>query len=208
MTLIHEILETGPLQVNCQLLGTQASGEALLIDPGGDVNRLLTRLAQLRLRLTHIINTHGHFDHIGGVAALQEETQCLFWMHDADRPLMEQAASHAGSWGLPFGNIPTLDRTLHDKETVEVAGIRLEVIHTPGHSQGGVCLRWESGMAVGDTLFAGSMGRTDLPGGNTQQLVSSIKNRLFSLEDDLVCHPGHGPSTTIGRERHSNPFLR
>ena len=208
MTLIHEVMETGPLQVNCQLLGTQESGEAILIDPGGHCSQIMKRLDHLRLRLTHIINTHGHFDHIGGVAALQQESGCLFWMHEGDRPLVEQAKAHAASWGLSFGKQPRIDRTLHDKEILAVAGLNLEVIYTPGHTQGGVCLRWQTGMAVGDTLFAGSVGRTDLPGGNSAQLITSIKKRLFPLEDTVACYPGHGPPTTIGREKRSNPYVR
>ena len=208
LTLIHEVIETGPLQVNCQLLGSSESGEAILIDPGGHCSQIMKRLAQLRLRLTHIINTHGHFDHIGGVAELQQESGCLFWMQEEDRPLVEQAKAHAASWGLPFGNQPSIDRTLHDNEILEVAGLSLAVIYTPGHTQGGVCLRWQTGMAVGDTLFAGSVGRTDLPGGNSRQLIASIKNRLFSLEDNLTCYPGHGPPTTIGQEKRGNPYVR
>ncbi|MBF0584376.1 MAG: MBL fold metallo-hydrolase [Magnetococcales bacterium] len=208
MTPIHEIIETGALQVNCQLLGTREQGEAILIDPGGDAERLLKLLARLQLRLTHIINTHGHFDHIGAVAALQERTGALFWIHEADRFLVESAADHAGSWGLPFGAIPRIDRTIQDQEKLTVAGLQLEVIGTPGHTPGGVCLRWEEGIAVGDTLFAGSVGRTDLPGGNTGQLMASIRDRLLPLGDALVCHPGHGPSTTIGRERRTNPYIR
>lgn len=207
MTCIHKIVETGHLQVNCQILGSRESGEALLIDPGGDADKLLQHLTRLKLRLTHVINTHGHFDHIGGVAALQDATGCQFWLHEADHSTVRQASAHAASWGLPFGPIPRIDRALNDKEVLEVAGLRLEVIHTPGHTPGGVCLLWETGIAVGDTLFAGSVGRTDLPGGNSKQLVTSIKKRLFPLEDNLACHPGHGPSTTVGQERHSNPFL-
>ncbi len=208
MTLIHEIIETGALQVNCQLLGNQETGEAFLIDPGGDAERLWHRLTRLNLRLTHIINTHGHFDHIGAVEALQRHTGCLFWIHAADRALVEAAPAHAAAWGLPFGAVPRMDRTLHDKEILTVAGIRLEVIHTPGHTQGGVCLRWDEGIAVGDTLFAGSVGRTDLPGGDAKQLIHSIRNRLLTLDDALICYPGHGPATTIGRERRSNPYVQ
>ncbi|MEO5363890.1 MAG: MBL fold metallo-hydrolase [Magnetococcus sp. DMHC-8] len=208
MTLIHETIETGTLQVNCQLLGDRETGEALLIDPGGDADQVWQRLARLNLRLTHIINTHGHFDHIGAVAELQQRSGALFWIHEGDWPLVASAAAHAASWGLPFGAVPRPDRTLHDREILTVAGLSLEVIHTPGHTRGGVCLRWEEGVAVGDTLFAGSVGRTDLPGGNTGQLLASIRNRLLVLDDRLTCHPGHGPATTIGRERRNNPYLQ
>ncbi len=208
MTLIHDTIETGPLQVNCQILGNREGGEALLIDPGGDADVLLHTLARLKLRLTHIINTHGHFDHLGAVVELQQRSGCLFWIHEADRFLVESAPAHAASWGLPFGPVPRMDRTLHDGEVLQVAGVSLEVICTPGHTPGGVCLRWDQGIAVGDTLFAGSVGRTDLPGGSTSQLISSIQTRLLTLDNQLICYPGHGPSTTIGRERRGNPYIQ
>ncbi|MBF0382199.1 MAG: MBL fold metallo-hydrolase [Magnetococcales bacterium] len=207
MSLIHEIIATGPLEVNCQLLGDSNSGEAILIDPGGDSDRLLKRLNKHGLKLTHIINTHGHFDHVGGVHDLKEATGCQFWIHKGDQAIVQNAANHAASWNLPFGPVPKIDKFIEDGEKIQVAGITLEVIHTPGHSEGGVCLKWNDQIAVGDTLFAGSVGRTDLPGGNMEKLLDSIMHKLIPQGENLTCHPGHGPSTNLGKEKRSNPFL-
>lgn len=205
--MIHEKVLSGPLEVNCHILALEAGGEAVAIDPGGSEEAILRQLEKHNLTLTHILATHGHFDHIGGAKGLQDRTQCKFMIHAADNPLVEAASIHAAGWGIPFAGSPLIDADFEDGQTVEAAGISFEVIHTPGHTQGGVCLRWENEIAVGDTIFAGSIGRTDLPGGDYEQLITAIKTRLLPLPDELVCHPGHGPSTSIGTERRVNPFL-
>ncbi|MBF0144060.1 MAG: MBL fold metallo-hydrolase [Magnetococcales bacterium] len=208
MSDIHEAFMTGPLQVNCQLLADSRTGVAILMDPGGNAPEILKYLQKKGLTLTHIINTHGHFDHLGGVWELQEATGCQFWIHEGDRALALAAPRQAAVWGIPFGRAPRVDGGLEDGQVIRLAGYELTVLTTPGHSPGGVCFHWSGGVVVGDTLFQGSIGRTDLPGGEHRQLIRSIKERLLTLPDDTVCFPGHGPTTTIGEERRRNPYLR
>lgn len=200
-------LPTGPLEVNCYLVGCENSGKAAVIDPGGNVDSIMALLRQLDLTLTMVINTHGHFDHIGANRALLDKTGCELLIHQNDAPLLQRAAEHAASFGLSASSSPEPTRLLHDGDIITVGELSLRVIHTPGHSPGGICLHVEDCLFVGDTLFSGSIGRTDLPGGNHQQLISNIKEKLLCLADETKVYPGHGPATTIGREKRDNPFL-
>ncbi len=205
--MILESLETGPLQVNCYIVGCEASRKAAVIDPGGDAERILALLQRLKLELAMVINTHGHFDHVGGNKRLLASTGVDLLLHEADRELLAMAEKHAGLYGLPTELSPQPQRLLKGGEIIELGELRIKVLHTPGHTQGGICLLIEDQVIVGDTLFAGSIGRTDLPGGDHQQLIESIRTQLLTLPDATVAHPGHGPSTSIGREKRVNPFL-
>jgi glyoxylase-like metal-dependent hydrolase (beta-lactamase superfamily II) len=182
----------------------------VVIDPGGDADRILSVLEKEGLQLNAIINTHGHFDHVGGNKALKEATQAELMIHELDAPMLAHLTQTAAAWGLRAEESPTPDRLLEDGDTVDCGNLRLDVIHTPGHSPGGICLHVASVKAlfVGDTLFAGSIGRTDLPGGDYDTLISSIQRKLFALPDDTTVYNGHMEATTIGREKKFNPFCR
>lgn len=205
--MILDSLPTGPLQVNCYLLGCEATGLAAVIDPGGDVGQILTLLEKHQLQLQMVINTHGHFDHIGGNKQLIEATGAELLLHEADSPLLSRAAEHASAFGLRAEQSPAPQRLLTGGERLQLGELLIDVIHTPGHSPGGICLHVEDQLIVGDTLFAGSIGRTDLPGGDHQLLIDSIRDKLLGLPDATVAHPGHGPATSIGQEKRYNPFL-
>ncbi|MCE1227589.1 MAG: MBL fold metallo-hydrolase [Geobacteraceae bacterium] len=199
----------GPLGVNCSILGCEETGQGVVVDPGDDAERILAQLQQRGLIITAIINTHGHFDHVGANRQLTQATGAPLYIHQADAPMLERVAKTAAMYGLPGENSPQPDRFLEDGMLIEFGSHRLQVIHTPGHTQGGCCLylETENKLIAGDTLFADGVGRTDLPGGSHQQLVESIKNRLFTLPDQVQVYPGHGPTTTIGHEKRHNPYL-
>lgn len=205
--MILESLPTGPLQVNCYLIGCEHTRHAAVIDPGGDVERILGLLKKHQLQLKLVINTHGHFDHIGGNRRLLEATGAKLLLHQADEELLGLAAEHSAAYGLPAESSPAPDRLLSGGEQLQLGNLVLDVLHTPGHTGGGISLLIADQVIVGDTLFAGSIGRTDLPGGNHQLLINSIREKLLILPDATVVHPGHGPGTTIGREKLYNPFL-
>jgi glyoxylase-like metal-dependent hydrolase (beta-lactamase superfamily II) len=198
-----------PFQVNCYLVSDEASGRAVLIDPGDDAERLVEAVRQAGVTLTALLATHGHVDHIGAVADLQKAFAVPFRIHRAEQFWIDRLAAQAVAFGLPAPSRPVPDGFLEDGERVDVGGIALDVLHVPGHAPGHVAFvaRAEKAAFVGDVLFAGSIGRTDFPGGSHAQLIASIRERLFPLGDDVTCYCGHGPATTIGEERRGNPFV-
>jgi hydroxyacylglutathione hydrolase len=205
---ILEGFPTGQVGANCYIAGDEATRQVFVIDPGDDPERILARLRELDVRPVAIVNTHGHFDHILAVDAVRRATGAPFWIHEAERrTLLEGPARAKALFGLDLPPSPVPDRWLADGDRLAAGGFRLTVRHTPGHSPGGVCLLGDGLVFVGDTLFAGGIGRTDLPGADGEVLLDSIVRVLLPLPDDTVCWPGHGPETTIGREKRTNPFL-
>ncbi|HSO18913.1 MAG TPA: MBL fold metallo-hydrolase [Desulfosarcina sp.] len=204
----------GPIQANCFILGCEQTRQAVVIDPGDDTDRILRTLAADRLKVVHIINTHGHFDHVGANKRLKEVTQADILIHRKDAPMLSQLSATAAAWGLAAENSPAAGRLLEDGDTITFGTHTLTVLHTPGHTPGGICLYTEyeadgasrKAVFVGDTLFAGSIGRTDFPGGDYDTLIDSIRTKLFRLDDTVTVYPGHMGSTTIGAEKRSNPF--
>ena len=206
--MITRTLPVGPLQANCYVVGCEETRRAAVIDPGGDTDKILSALDKDNLKVSAIINTHGHFDHVGGNKALKEATDADLMIHELDAPMLTQLAQAAAAWGMRTENSPAPDRLLGDGDTVDAGNIRFNVIHTPGHSPGGICLyvEHENALFVGDTLFAGSIGRTDLPGGDYNTLISSIQTKLFSLPEETVVYNGHMEATSIGKEKKFNPY--
>lgn len=205
--MIIKMLAVGPIQANCFVLGCEETLAAVVIDPGDEADRILHALAESSLTAKFIINTHGHFDHVGANKRLNEVTGAPILIHPLDAPMLKQLSASAAAWGLAADNSPAPDRELKDGDTINFGKITLTVIHTPGHSPGGISIFAGDDVFVGDALFAGSIGRTDLPGGSFQTLKESIQKKLFVLGDDVRVHTGHGPSTTIGEEKRFNPFV-
>ena len=205
--MIIKCLPVGPIMANCFILGCEETLHAAVIDPGDEADRILTSLAESQLTLDYIINTHGHFDHVGANKRLKDASNAPILIHALDAPMLNQLAASASAWGLAIENSPSPDRTIDEGDTISVGNITLTVIHTPGHTAGGVSLKTQGHVFVGDTLFLGSIGRTDFPGGNFNTLKASIQQKLFALDDDVQVYTGHGPQTTIGQERRYNPFV-
>ena len=204
-----ECLTVGPLQENCYLLADTHTKEAVLIDPGDEAARLLEVLDDKGLTLRAVWLTHAHFDHVGAVADILERYPVPLYLHPADAPLLEHASASAARWGIPLKQPPTDFLTLSGKQILTLGSLQAHCLFTPGHAPGHIAfyLPTEGIVIAGDALFQGSIGRTDLPGGDQAQLLESIRRELLILPPQTKVYPGHGPATTVGEEARSNPFL-
>lgn len=209
--MIHEILPVGVLACNCSIVGDEATGEAVVIDPGDDIERVREILARHKLRARYIVATHAHIDHVGGIEKLQRATGAAVLMHKGDLPLYQNLAMQAAWLGVRPPGVVEVNQFLKEGDSLRWGSLALEVLHTPGHSPGSLSLHLpgkHKRIFSGDTLFQGSIGRTDLWGGSYEQILRSIHNTLLRFPDETPVYPGHGPPTTIGEERESNPFLQ
>jgi hydroxyacylglutathione hydrolase len=233
-TLIHEVIPVGILQCNCSILGDPATHEAVVVDPGDDVDQILKILAKHKLKVLAIVSTHTHIDHVGGLAQLHKATGAPVFMHEKDLVMYQRIDQQAKWLRVPTPEVTTVEEFLREGDSVRWGGFEARVIHTPGHTQGSLCLYLPSAktaapkhmtrgamaddastielteprLIAGDTLFAGSIGRTDLWGGSFPEIMKSLQTKILALPDETYVLPGHGPATTIGRERESNPYLR
>lgn len=208
--MILEILAVGPLASNCSIFGDEASREAIVVDPGDDIEEIERVLRRHGLRVKAILLTHAHLDHVGGAERLRVSTGAPVFLHPDDVPMLAQLEMQAAWLGLAPPPPLRIDGELLEGRLVELGPVGFEVLHTPGHTPGSVCL-WlpeERKLVTGDTLFRDSIGRTDLPGGDGRQILRSIREKLLALPDDTFIIPGHGPCTTLGRERRYNFFLQ
>ncbi|MBV8113668.1 MAG: MBL fold metallo-hydrolase [Silvibacterium sp.] len=208
--MILETFPVGPLQCNCTILGDEQTREAMVIDPGDNIPDILARLAKHGLTVKQIVVTHAHIDHVGGALQLKKATGAPILLNQSDMPLLKMMDLQAGWLGIATPEVAPPDTSAEGGMVVGIANHTAQVIHTPGHTPGSVCLHFapENLLLAGDTLFAGSIGRTDLPGGDSRKILRSIHDRLLVLPEETRVIPGHGPATTIGRERESNPFLQ
>jgi len=203
-----EPLVVGPILSNCYIVWDQETKEGVVIDPGDDAESILAAIGELGIEVKYILATHGHFDHVAGTAPLKRALGAPFLVHEDDLFFIEDGKNAAGRWGFEIEQPPTPDRSIAHGDVIEVGSHKLKVIHTPGHSPGGVSFLHDNMVFGGDTLFRGSIGRTDFRKGSREELSRSIRTRLYTLPDDTVVYTGHGPTTTIGDEKRYNAFVR
>jgi hydroxyacylglutathione hydrolase len=207
--MIHEILPIGPLQCNCSIIGDETTHEAMVIDPGDDIDEIFALLKKHNLQVKQIVITHAHIDHVGGAMKLRAATGAPILLNQNDYALLKMLDEQAAWIGMRSPGKVEIDHSVSTGETVAAGSHAAQILHTPGHTEGSICLYFEAEkkLIAGDTLFAGSIGRTDLPGGSMQKILQSLHNTVLALPDETVVVPGHGSLTTIGEERESNPFL-
>ncbi len=201
-------LEVGSLGTNCYIAYCENTKKAVIIDPGGDAAKILAAVSREGLLVEAIINTHGHADHVLANVKVQEATGAPIWIHSADADMLGSGSRNLSAFLGGATSCGKADRLLTDGEVLPIGDFSLTVLHTPGHTPGGISLLFDKTVFVGDTLFAESIGRTDFPGGSYSQLINSIKTKLMTLDDEVKAYPGHGPATTIGWERRQNPFIQ
>jgi len=208
--MIHEMLPVGPLQYNCSVIGDETTREAMVIDPGDDIEDVAAIISKHNLKVKQIVITHAHIDHVGGAMKLRALTGAPILLNQNDYALLKMIDVQATWVGMESPGEVTIDAELAHGEDLSAGSLSANVLHTPGHSEGSVCLYFpaEKLLIAGDTLFAGSIGRTDLPGGSFEKIMRSLHQRVLALPDDTVVIPGHGPKTTIGDEREGNPYLK
>jgi hydroxyacylglutathione hydrolase len=211
MSLLLESFPVGPLGCNCSIIGCSETKEAIVVDPGGNVDDIIARLAKHGLTVKFLLHTHAHFDHIVGSKGMREKTGALICLKKEDEFIYNQLTTYAGMFGFPAEDPLPVDRYLNDEEHFDIGTMRAKVLHTPGHTPGSCCFSLEEKESVlfsGDTLFNHSIGRTDLPGGSFDQIINSISTRLFKLDDSTRVIAGHGPDTDIWSEKKQNPFFQ
>lgn len=201
-------MQVGSIGTNCYIAYSEATGQAAVIDPGGSADQILAVLRDRKLKVEYIINTHGHADHIMANTKIQQATGAPILIHEQDADMLGSASKNLSGWLDGGFSCGPAERLLKDGDIITIGDFSLTVIHTPGHTPGGICLLVGNILFSGDTLFAESIGRTDFPGGSHSQLISAIKNKLMLLDDSVTVLPGHGPETSIGWERKMNPFIQ
>ena len=208
--MIHEIFPVGVLGCNCSVIGDEQTHEGIVIDPGDDIDHVLQAVRKHKLTIKQIVITHAHIDHVGGAMKLRTATGAPILLNKNDHALLKMIDVQAAWIGMRSPGPVEIDQSIDDQDLIKVGNLQASVLHTPGHTQGSICLYFpaEKKLIAGDTLFQGSIGRTDLPGGNFEQIIDSLHSRLLALPDETIVVPGHGAITSIGEERETNPFLQ